>query len=351
MSEQSPLPWSVFDNLPEPVLVLDGKRAILAANRAAKTVLGTVVEGGDLVLALRHPAALAAADAALAGVVPVPVEISVTGGTSRIFEVRAAPVPADGGNRAVLTLHDTTREHRAQGMRADFVANVSHELRSPLAALLGFVETLRGPAKDDPDAQGRFLSIMQSEAERMARLIDDLLSLSKVEADEHIAPRDPVAMLPLLRRVADVSRARADQRGVTVSIVAPESVPAVAGDGDQLTQVFQNLVDNAIKYGHADSEVVIDVSTVERMPGGRTAGVVVRVIDHGDGIPEEELPRLTERFYRIDKARSRSLGGTGLGLAIVKHIVGRHRGRLAIDSAPGVGSTFSVTLPVHVSQD
>jgi two-component system phosphate regulon sensor histidine kinase PhoR len=347
VKEHAPLPWSIFDNLPEPVLVLDAARTVVSANRAAQELLGQSVEGRDMALALRQPAALSAAGAALAGEQPEPAEITFTTGAPRTFEVRAAPVPGNGPARAVITLHDTTGEKRAEGMRVDFVANVSHELRSPLASLLGFIETLRGAAKDDPEARERFLGIMQSEAERMARLIDDLLSLSRVEADEHIQPRDPVALEPLLGRAIDVVRARADERRVTIRLDLPAELPEVAGDNDQLMQVFQNLLDNAVKYGRPDSEVVIGVEPVDRVPGTARPGLAVRVTDQGEGIPQADLSRLTERFYRVDKARSRALGGTGLGLAIVKHIVGRHRGRLTIDSEEDVGSTFTVVLPVY----
>lgn len=345
MSEHAPLPWILFDNLPEPVLVLDANRVVVSANRAAKTLLGTVVEDADLALALRQPAALAAADAALSGITSEPTEIKFGGVAEQIFEVRAVPLDDNGAISAVLTLHDTTRERRAQGMRSDFVANVSHELRSPLAAVLGFVETLRGPAKDDADARERFLGIMQGEAERMTRLIDDLLSLSKVEADEHIQPQDPIAIGPLLARVVDVVRARADERGVEIEVHVPGNVPNVIGDADQLTQVFQNLIENAVKYGGEESVVRVTASVRDTAPGG----IAVVITDQGDGIPASDLPRLTERFYRVDKARSREMGGTGLGLAIVKHIIGRHRGRLEIDSEEGVGSTFAVLLPTSTS--
>lgn len=344
MNDHPSLPWSIFDNLPEPVLVLDDHRTVISANRAAKDLLGPAVETGDLVLALRQPNALAVAEAALAGDKPDPSEVTITDGVPRIFEVRAAPIPGEGENRAVLTLHDTTRERRAEGMRVDFVANVSHELRSPLAALLGFVETLRGPARDDEEARDRFLGIMQGEAERMTRLIDDLLSLSRVEADEHIRPRDRIDVGQLLGRVVDIVRGRADRHDVRIEIDSSEGLPDVMGDSDQLSQVFQNLTDNAVKYGRAGTMVRLEVASAPPLPGGVPA-VVIRVIDQGEGIPANDLPRLTERFYRVDKARSRSLGGTGLGLAIVKHIVGRHRGRLDIDSEEGRGSTFSVTLP------
>ena len=346
MTEHPPIPWSIFDNLPDPVLVLDRDRTIISANRAALDLFGRSVEGNDMALALRQPSAITIAEAALNGKHPKPAELSLYTGANQIFEIYATPVPDAGAFRAVITLHDTTREKQAEGMRADFVANVSHELRSPLASLIGFVETLRGPAKDDREAQEKFLGIMHSEAERMARLIDDLLSLSKVEVDEHIQPRDQVSLSSLLRQVVDAMGVRANEKGMTVALNMSANLPDVVGDEDQLTQVFQNLIDNAVKYGRPKSDIYIEISVVDRVPGTAAPGVSVSIKDQGDGISEEHLSRLTERFYRVDKARSRELGGTGLGLAIVKHIIGRHRGWLAIDSEENIGSTFTVTLPV-----
>lgn len=346
MTGQAPIPWSIFANLPEPVLVLDADRTIISANKAALDLLGKSIEGADLALALRQPAALAVAGTAMEGEQPNPAELTIAIGAPRTFEVRAAPIPGGGDARAVVTLHDMTGERRAEGMRADFVANVSHELRSPLASLLGFIETLQGPAKDDVEAQEKFLGIMQSEAERMARLIDDLLSLSRVEADEHIQPRNAISITPLLKRAIDVVRPGAEERNMTLRLNAADGLPDVAGDDDQLMQVFQNLLVNAVKYGRPKTDIFIDAKRVERVPGTTRTGVAISITDQGEGIPARDLSRLTERFYRVDKARSRALGGTGLGLAIVKHIVGRHRGKLAISSEVGVGSTFSVTLPV-----
>ena len=346
MTEHAPIPWSIFDNLPDPVLVLDRDRTILSANRAALDLFGRPIEGIDMALALRQPSAITIAEAALNGEHPEPVEISLFTGANRIFEICATPVPDAGAFRTVLTLHDTTREKLAEGMRADFVANVSHELRSPLASLIGFVETLRGPAKDDREAQEKFLGIMQSEAQRMARLIDDLLSLSRVEVDEHIQPRDQVSLPSLLQQLVDVMRVRANKKAMTLYLNLPANLPDVAGDEDQLIQVFQNLIDNAVKYGRPNSDINIEISVLDRVPGTSESGVAVSIKDQGDGISEEERSRLTERFYRVDKARSRKLGGTGLGLAIVKHIISRHRGWLAIDSEESIGSTFTVTLPI-----
>lgn len=347
MDDQTLVPWNIFDNLPDPILVLDRDCRITAANNAAVDLFGTKIQGLNLVLILRQPAALAAASVALEGGGPETVEITFYSSIPRTFRVIASAVPRnDGVSQAVIIMHDTTNEKRVESMRADFVANVSHELRSPLASLLGFIETLLGPARDDDKVRGRFLDIMKTEAERMARLIDDLLSLSRLEADEHIHPRHLLALSPILLRAAEVVRDRAKAKGIKLVMDIPENLPNVLGDDDQLMQVFQNLFDNAIKYGCENSAIIVSVNLIDTMPRQACPGVIVSIADQGDGIPAHHLPRITERFYRVDKARSKSLGGTGLGLAIVKHIVGRHRGQLGITSTEGEGSTFTVTLPV-----
>jgi two-component system phosphate regulon sensor histidine kinase PhoR len=248
-----------------------------------------------------------------------------------------------GAPSALITLHDITAIKRSEQMRADFVANASHELRTPLSTLIGFIETLRGPARDDSDARDRFLGIMEEQAGRMSRLINDLLSLSRIELDEHTAPVGKVELPGMLGSVVDLLQIKASQRGMTLELQIDDPLPPVIGDADQLTQVFQNLIDNAIKYGNPDTAVRIAARVHDSERGRSTVSVAVR--DRGDGIAKSHLPRLTERFYRVDPARSRALGGTGLGLAIVKHIVSRHRGRLAVDSEVGSGSTFTVTLP------
>ena len=229
-------------------------------------------------------------------------------------------------------------------MRADFVANASHELRTPLTSLMGFVETLRGPAADDRQAQERFLGIMAEQAQRMANLIDDLLSLSRIEMNERQAPSEVVDLAALAERVAAGFEPRLAERAMRLELTAPGGTK-VLGDADQLAQVLQNLVDNAVKYGREGGLVRISVQPVDGPPWPARPGAVMAVTDDGPGIPRVHLARLTERFYRVDKGRSRAAGGTGLGLAIVKHIVNRHRGQLLIDSEEGKGSTFSVWLP------
>jgi two-component system phosphate regulon sensor histidine kinase PhoR len=238
-------------------------------------------------------------------------------------------------------LHDVTALKRSEEMRADFIANAGHELKTPLASLIGFIETLLGPARRDAAARERFLGIMHEQARRMSRLVEDMLSLSRIELNEHVTPTGRVALASLIEEVARGLELRAAERGIGIRLALPPDLPDVQADRDQLVQVFQNLLDNAVKYGRRDSEIVVSGGTETN-----AAQAYVTVTDQGDGIAREHLPRLTERFYRVDTARSRELGGTGLGLAIVKHLVNRHRGRLEITSELGQGSTFTVWLRV-----
>jgi len=241
----------------------------------------------------------------------------------------------------LLSFDDLTPLRRVEEMRADFVANASHELRTPLASLSGFIETLQGPARDDPAARERFLAIMKSQAARMARLIDDLLSLSRVELNAHVQPQTPVDLVSIVRQVADALQMLARDRNVTISISSPPEPLMVRGDRDELTRVFENLVENALKYGASGRKVEL---TLTRSPGEAGGDAIVTVRDYGPGIAAEHLPRLTERFYRIDIGQSRAEGGTGLGLALVKHILNRHLGRLTIESSLGAGAVFTVRL-------
>lgn len=329
----------ILDSLPDPVLLVDAGRVVTRTNPAARAVLGDRALGRDLSHSLRHPDALRAVDAVLADGGQHGVEVALPVPTARAFDLQAVAAPG-GQPGALVLMRDVTAIQQNERMRADFVSNVSHELRSPLATLIGFVETLRGPAADDPDARTRFLAIMDGEAARMSRLVDDLLSLARVESREHIQPETELDLAPLLTGVAEALAVRSD---VPIALDIADRLPSVLGDRDELTQVFENLLDNAIKYGGGD--VRLEATTVARIPDVGLPGACIAVTDSGPGIDDADLPRLTERFYRTDKARSRSLGGTGLGLAIVKHIVNRHRGRLAATSAAGQGSRFSVYLP------
>ncbi len=353
----------VLQALPDPVLLVDGERHVIQANAAAESQFGRNAVGRDLSAMVRHPALIDAVEAVLEGgpgrevelVFPVPVE--------RVLRARVEPLVGEADQLlALIAIQDMTAARRTDQMRADFVANVSHELRTPLASLIGFIETLQGPARDDPEAHERFLAIMQQQSQRMARLIADLLSLSRIELNEHKPPTGETELGPILGGLADALGLKAAERNMTIRLGAPApiagveafsdlgSMPAVQGDRDELTQLFQNLIDNAIKYGRTGTAVRVACwrEPVE-LPGRRSGGrpsLAIAVIDEGEGIAREHLPRLTERFYRVDKARSRDIGGTGLGLAIVKHIVSRHRGRLSVDSTPGVGSIFTVHLPL-----
>jgi two-component system phosphate regulon sensor histidine kinase PhoR len=322
---------AVLDGLPQPLLLVDERRRVTRINAAAGALFGPEVVERDLAGALRQPALLDAADAVLAGGEGRIVELAWSDG--RHFRARLERF----GAGAILTLHDVTALKRADQLRADFIANASHELRTPLATLLGFIETLQGPARNDATARERFLEIMKDQTGRMSRLVDDLLSLSRIEMHEHQPPTGRVALGPLLRAVADVLALRAQARQMALEIDIAKGLPEVIGDADELTQLFQNLVDNAIKYGRARTPIAVAARA-------GPLGVEVAVRDEGEGIPAAHIPRLTERFYRIDAARSREIGGTGLGLAIVKHIIGRHRGQLEIASELGKGSTFTVHL-------
>ena len=248
--------------------------------------------------------------------------------------------PLGEGKGALVVFRDLTREQQTERMRADFVANASHELRTPLTALSGFLETILGAAKNDEKAQAKFLGLMRSQADRMRRLIDDLLSLSRIEMNEHVRPQDEVDLAQVATHARDVLSGMAESLGCEVKVVGQGPL-MVAGSRDELVQVAQNLVENAVKYGSPGKLVEILLRR-----DGEWAELAVR--DHGPGIAPEHIPRLTERFYRVNVQESRSRGGTGLGLAIVKHIVNRHRGRLAIVSELGKGSEFSIRIPLKV---
>ncbi len=336
--------------IPVPVLLIGAAEKVQAANPAARALFGDDVIGRTSATFLRHPAYLDAVETCLRERMQCQARLSMTlpGKASGELQMEAflAPVADTNGQAGVLvTFQDLTELERAEAMRRDFVANVSHELRTPLTALVGFVETLKGAARDDAVARDRFLTIMEREAGRMIRLVNDLLSLSRVEAEERRRPSEPVEIQNILRTVNATLRGQAEASGITLSIAGlldPVHVPA---DADQLTQVFHNLVENAVKYGASGKEVTLTVTRLPREPVLRGPAVQVTVEDRGEGIDPLHIPRLTERFYRVDAHRSRDKGGTGLGLAIVKHIVNRHRGRLRIESEIGKGSRFMVILP------
>lgn len=330
--------------LPCAYIAPDGR--IRAINAALERLFGAEILGRHYITAFRQPSLIDRIEAAIReGRAVEGPYIGRDGGRDTTYRVTIAPV---GGTEAglLLSFEDRTHLEEAGERRSEFVANVSHELRTPLTAIAGFIETLRGPARDDTEARDRFLAIMERETARMNRLVDDLLSLSRVEDVERVRPESAIDVSAVLRGAAAGLAPLAEARGVTLGVQGCERETIATGDGDQLTQVFANLIENAIKYGREGGRVEISLERLDRAQVLRGPGLRIAVRDEGEGIDERHLGRLTERFYRVDSHRSRGMGGTGLGLAIVKHIVNRHRGRLRIESTPGEGSTFSVFLPL-----
>lgn len=332
--------------IPIPVLYIDESERIAAINAAAEAVFSTTIQGRHYISAIRQPAVLDAVEKVLSDRGHHTARYNHRAGEQAVsYTVYCAPF----GGRAdrpgiVLSFDDTSDLEHAAQMRRDFVANVSHELRTPLTALLGFVETLKGAAKDDPEARARFLEIMEREASRMNRLVGDLLSLSRVESEERMVPKAELDIGTLLRSVVQALRPLASDNEVDLRLTLPSIPTKIAGDADQLQQVFTNLIENAVKYGGNGGVVDVGITPYEFDDMIRCPSVRITVRDFGEGIRPEHIARLTERFYRVDNHRSREMGGTGLGLAIVKHIINRHRGRLRIDSILGEGSTFTVVL-------
>jgi two-component system phosphate regulon sensor histidine kinase PhoR len=341
---------TMLAGLPDPVVALDREGIVIAFNGPAGALAPALRKGEPASFALRMPEVVEAIRRAAATGAPQRAEFSERVPVDRWYEahvtaLRLAAERTDGRpDLLLMTFHDLTPLRRVEEMRADFVANASHELRTPLATLTGFVETLQGSARDDAAARERFLGIMKQQAFRMARLIDDLLSLSRIELNVHVRPETPVDLAAIVRQVTDAMQMLARERGVEIAVHAMPEPVIVAGDRDELVRVFENLVENALKYGASGKRLEIDLARDDA--GGRAPEASVSVRDFGPGIPLEHLPRLTERFYRVDVAQSRAEGGTGLGLAIVKHILARHQGRLAIDSTLGEGATFTVHLPL-----
>jgi len=332
----------IFEAVPLPVVLVDRQERIALVNTAAADLLGAGAVGRLYPTALRQAGVQGAIEAALHGGEGGQVRHVVQDGASEtVYRVNVTAI-AEG---ALCVFEDVSEPEQIAQMRRDFVANVSHELRTPLTALLGFIETLQGAAREDPNARDRFLGVMAREAGRMNRLVGDLLSLSRVEAQERVRPTERVDIAGLIRRVASDLREMATGAGVALHLSGAEGEVVLRGDADQLTQVLTNLVENAVKYGASGKSVQIGLTRAEREQGLRGPVFRISVRDHGDGIDPIHLPRLTERFYRVDSHRSREKGGTGLGLAIVKHILNRHRGRLRIESAPGQGTEVTVILP------
>ena len=367
---------SMINALPDPILAISAtepddltSRRYIFANAAARELLRLHDGEGLLVSAIRDPDVLEAVDRALFAGRDAEGLFETPGAQARTLRTYARPLglALDGRRLAVLVFRDETDMRQVERTRADFLANASHELRTPLASLTGFIETLRGHAKDDPIARERFLSIMEAQAVRMARLVDDLMSLSRIELAEHIAPADQVDLAGCVRDVLDASAPIADRRGVKLKIKLPRKGAAIApGDRDQLVQVIQNLVDNAVKYSPDGGTVEVtlqaglspEAASAPYQPGAMRVSLLgpdvlapayaaLRISDRGGGMPREHLPRLTERFYRVEGQKSGERSGSGLGLAIVKHIVNRHRGGMTVESAVGAGTTFTVYIPMQ----
>lgn len=337
-----------LDAIPMPLVLVDAGQRVIAANGPAGGLFGQGLVGRTAPTFLRHPAFLDGLEQCLNGGGRSTARvIAATRVGETHLEVTITPFDAmSTGRGALIAFEDLTAQEQAVSMRRDFVANVSHELRTPLTALVGFIDTLRGAARDDAAARDRFLGIMEREAGRMIRLVNDLLSLSRVESEERRRPDHKVELVSLLKSALVTHREQAGAAGVALILDAAREAVWVKADSDQLTQVFYNLIENAVKYGGAGKVVTIRLTEIEHEPVLRGPAVQIEFIDRGEGIDALHLPRITERFYRVDAHRSREKGGTGLGLAIVKHIVNRHRGRMKIESEPGKGSNFIVILPV-----
>lgn len=335
---------AMFDAFVDPIILLDEQANILQFNRSARERFGENHIGQPAQTILNSPYILAAIEHAMKGEVSEAAEVLLPDSIDYTYNAHVVPLffsNAPGSPRVMVTLHDITDVRRSEQLRVDFLSNASHELKTPLASLLGFIETLQGPAKNDPEAHERFLAIMHAQASRMTRLVQDLLSLARIEFNEHVTPTGRVDIGALAKQSIVQLEKRAADRRVALRLHIPKELPLVFGDSDQLIQLLQNLIDNAIKYTTEGTPIDITL-----LPEGKKVHILVR--DHGPGIDRQHLARLTERFYRIDSGRSRSMGGTGLGLSIVKHIVNRHRGTLLIESEMGKGSTFSVHLPIAV---
>jgi len=371
---QAMLLEEVFETVTDPMMVVRGGepddmagRRILLANRAARDLLRIPREGAILVSALRDPGLLEAVDEALFGGVSRETDFDSGGVQARHWRAVTRPLPgSEAQTLALVMLRDETDVRRMELMRVDFLANASHELRTPLASLSGFIETLKGHAREDSVARDRFLDIMAAQAERMTRLVADLLSLSRIELNEHVPPSGHLDLGRATADVVDALSVLTRDHGVKIVVDAPDAAVRIKGERDEILQVIQNLIDNAIKYSPRDGRIEVEIrsgltpaaAAAARMPGAarlplltpdRDDGLVyaaVTVRDHGPGLSREHLPRLTERFYRVEGQKSGDRPGTGLGLAIVKHIVNRHRGGLLVESLPGEGAAFTAFFPL-----
>ena len=334
--------------IPLPAACISSGGTLAVFNPQFGTLFSSAEPGRSFVLAVRQPAILAAVERSIFAGEAQSVVVEIGDGLRHVnWQVTASPVRFDQQSWSILAFEDRSALEASEQIRREFVANVSHELRSPLTAVLGFIETLKLRGSEDPEIRNRFLNIMQDEARRMSRLVRDLLSLSHVESEERLRPSGRIEVVGIVESVIDVFQGQAKEAGVTFDRTGLATPFGIHGDPDQIRQVFVNLLENAVKYGAAGGTIRVSATRVDLdyIIGG--PAVRIDVADNGDGFDPIHIPRLTERFYRIDQHRSRAMGGTGLGLAIVKHIVSRHRGRIKIGSTPGEGSRFSIFLPIE----
>ena len=344
----------LVDTLPDILIMTNDNKEIVRTNRAARNIFGQNLAHKNLRDIIPSDRFMGAVTAVVEDLRGQKIEFHLPEPTPKDFQaiIERFPIPSEGGISLIITLTDITEQKRVQRMRADFVANASHEIRTPLASIIGFIETLRGPAKDDELAREEFLRVMADQAERMSKLVNDLLSLSKIEMNAHTTPVSKVDFLRIIRTEKQHFEWACKQKNVNLRYKFNDNLPATKGDEDELAQVVRNLLGNAIKYTSQDTEVLVTVKVTSALPDdpnfrNLTRAICFSVQDHGEGIPKEHIPRLTERFYRVDSARTRKVGGTGLGLSIVKHVLNRHHGTMVIESIVGEGSTFSVYLPVY----
>ena len=344
----------LVDTLPDMLIMTNDNQQIVRTNRASRLMFGQNLAGKSLTRIIESDVLLNAVSAVIEDLKGREVDFHLEEPEPRDFKaiIERFPIASKGGISVIITLNDITQLKRIEKMRADFVANASHEIRTPLTSITGIIETLRGPAREDVEVHDKFLTMMAEQAERMKNLITDLLSLSKLEMNANSVPTGKVDVVRIILKEKDHFEWSAKSKNMALRLDFNDNLPPVRGEESELQQVVHNLVGNAIKYGFADSEVTITARVTSDLPRDPsfikyTRALVVSVKDQGEGIAREHIPRLTERFYRVDSARTRKVGGTGLGLAIVKHILQRHRGVLQVDSEVGKGSTFSVYLPLY----
>ncbi len=331
--------FDIINALPDAAFIVDEADIVIMSNVLAFDALQVAADTLPISSVLRSEAVTGGLKQVRETQSPVTVDYESRGKIVRQFGVHIAPIGESG--KLLVQLRDFTREQAIEKMRSDFVANASHEMRTPLASIIGGIETLQGAAKNDEKARDKFLVTMLTQAQRMRRLIDDLLTLSRIELNEHVKPNTKTSLTDVARQTKGNLEVAAKSANVTVELKASSKIE-VAGDPEELLQVAQNLLENAIKYGSGGGRIELDCYAED-------GDGFLSVRDFGKGIPETHIPRLTERFYRVSTQESRSRGGTGLGLAIVKHIVQRHRGKLAVDSKEGEGSTFTVSIPLAKS--